>query len=172
MDPISDKDSFHTPDPEVNPIEKYIQSTVDSLDLVFWCGGTLKPFIFKKNKYQWILLPVQLHVAYYRIVLMSYLAALTRPITAYSVIFSPGTKTYENYPLSPLGYGFHMTPAIAVSNTFFVFKNVCRFGTQSDAIHTLGVTTRDWVATVEQVRFEVALFKEKMECKYVLSSEK
>lgn len=153
--------------PEADSIEDYIQSTSSSLDLVFWCGGTLKPFLFVKNKYQWILFPVQLFVGYYRIVLVSTSTTQIRPVTAYAVIFSPGTKTYENYPISSLGYGFHMTPAIAVSNSFFIFRNVCRFGTQSNDIHTLGVTTRDWVSEVEQVKFEVALFREKMECRYV-----
>ena len=167
MDTSVDRYSIRATKPEAGSIEDYIQSNGDSLDLVFWCGDTLKPFLFVKNKYQWILFPVQLSVGYYRIVLVSTSTAQIRPVTAYSVIFTPETKTYENYPISPLGYGFHMTPAIAVSNSFFIFRNVCRFGTQFIDIHTLGVTTRDWVAEVEQVKFEVALFKEKMECRYV-----
>jgi hypothetical protein len=143
-----------------NSIEEYIDFEKDSLDLLFWVGGRLKPFIFIKNRYQWLLFQIYLEIGYYRIALTLGKISNQKSITAYAVAFLPDSKDYEKYPLSFSGYGFHKTPAIANTNSFFLYKNICQYNALVNGLYTIGVTTRDWISEVENVKFELAVFKE------------
>ncbi len=140
-------------------IEEYIQSEKGSLELLFWAGGKLRPFIIRKNHYQWVLFPVFLQPSYCRLALELKPSPNLRHVTAYAILFSPGSKAYEKYPLSFIGLGFHDTPAMASQNSFLLYRNLSEFTTHISGTYTIGVTTRDWNADVENVNFEVALLR-------------
>jgi len=113
-------------------------------------------------QYNWIIFPVNLQPGYYQIALALLNFLKNRPVTAYAVIFPPGAKNLEKYPLSPIGFGFHITPAIASQNRFEIHRNTTRVATQLSGMHMLAVTSRDWYAEIADVGFEVALLKNKM----------
>lgn len=152
--------------PEPRSVEEYISYCQDQYDLVFWGGGKLRPYDLLKTHYNWIFFPVSLQPAYYRLALVLLSFPKVKPVTAYAVAFPPDSKNIKNYPLSPIGFGFHITPAIASKNRFEVRRNTTEFATQMSGEHTVAVTSRDWFAEVEQVIFEVALFKSRMEYLY------
>lgn len=152
--------------PEPQSVEEYICYCQDQYDLVLWGGGKLRPYNLLKSQYNWVLFPANLHPGYYRIALALLTFPKIKPVTAYAVAFPPGTKKIENYPLSPIGFGFHITPAMASKNRFEIRRNTTRFVTQLSGEHTLAVTTRDFFAEVAEVVFEMALFKSKMEYIY------
>ena len=152
--------------PEPKSVEEYIQYSQDVYDLLLWGGGKLKAYNLMKTRYQWVLFPILLQSGYYRIALALASFPKIKPVTAYAVAFLPDAKNIENYPLSPLGFGFHITPAIASKNRFEIRRNTTRFSSTLAGVHTLAVTTRDWFVEVEEVIFEVALFKSKMEYLY------
>jgi hypothetical protein len=141
-------------------IEEYIEFEKNSLELIFWVGWRLKPFIMIKGRYQWLLFQISLEIGYYRIALTLGKMANQKSITGYAVAFMPGSKDYEKYPLSALGYGFHRTPAIANTNSFFLYKNICHYHALMNGLYTIGVTTRDWSSEVENAKFELAVLKE------------
>jgi len=151
---------------EPKSVEEYIRYSQDNYDLILWGGGKLQPYNLIKTKYQWIFFPVFLQSGYYRIALVLLSFPKIKPVTAYAVAFPPDTKNIENYPLSPLGFGFHITPATASKNRFEIRRNTTDFASPLTGIHTIAVTTRDWFVEVENVIFEVALFKSKMEYRY------
>ena len=151
---------------EPKSVEEYIQYSQSNYDLVLWGGGKLKVYNLMKTHYQWVFFPVFLQSGYYRIALLLLSFPKIKPVTAYAIAFPPDAKNIENYPLSPLGFGFHITPAIASKNRFEIRRNTTDFATPLTGIHTVAVTTRDWFAEVEDVIFEVALFKSKMEYLY------
>jgi len=152
--------------PEPKSVEEYIQYSQDTYDLVLWGGGKLKAYDLMKTHYRWVFFPVFLSSGYYRIALVLLSFPKIKPVTAYAVAFPPDAKNIENYPLSPLGFGFHITPAIASKNRFEIRRNTTRFVTPLTGIYTVAVTTRDFFDEVENVIFEVALFKSKMEYLY------
>jgi hypothetical protein len=152
--------------PEPGSVEEYIQYSQDTYDLVLWGGGKLRAYNLMKSHYQWIFFPVFLRSGYYRIALVLLSFPKTKPITAYAIDFPPDARNMENYPLSPLGFGFHITPAIASKNRFEIRRNTTKFATPLTGMHTVAVTTRDWFAEVEEIIFEVALLKSKMEYLY------
>jgi len=127
-----------------------------------WAGGKLKPFQLVTRRYQWILFPINLQPGYYRIALTLTSIPQDKTVTAYAIAFLPGEKDLNKYPLSSIGFGFHMTPAIAARDLFETHRNVTNFETTASGIYNIAVTTRDWSAEVEKVTFEVALFKSKM----------
>jgi len=151
---------------EPKSVEEYIQYSQSNYDLVLWGGGKLKVYNLMKTHYQWVFFPVFLQSGYFRIALGLLSFPKIKPVTAYAIAFPPDAKNIENYPLSPLGFGFHITPAIASKNRFEIRRNTTDFATPLTGIHTVAVTTRDWFAEVEDVIFEVALFKSKMEYLY------
>jgi len=142
-------------------IEDYVHSVQDSYELLIWVGAKLLPFQITQNKYQWVLFPLQLSPGYYQIVLQVHQSEDLRPVTAYAVIFSPGSKAYENYPLSFTGLGYHQTPAMTCSNSFLLVRNRVEYRTPLYGLHTLGVTTRDWIAEVSEAHFEVCMLRDK-----------
>ena len=158
--------SLHHSIPEPLSVEEYIQYSQDQYDLVLHGGGKLRPYNLLKTHYNWVFFPVVLQPGYYRIALVLLTFPKIKPVTAYAVAFPPDAKKIEDYPLSPIGFGFHITPAIASKNRFEIRRNTTRFATQLSGEHTVAVTTRDWFAEVEQVAFEVALLKSKMEYLY------
>jgi len=147
-------------------VEQYIAYARDTHFLVLWGGGRLQPFRLMESRYRWTLFPIQLEPGYYRIVLSQTFEPHKKSIIAYAIAFQPGKHDIEKYPLSPIGFGFHMTPAIASSNCFETHRNVTNFETPQSGVHTLAVTTRDWSADVEQATFEVALLKNKIKYLY------
>jgi hypothetical protein len=152
--------------PEPSSIEEYINYSQNNHDLILWGGGKLKAYNLIKTHYQWIFFPIFLHSGYYRIALILLTFPRVRPVTAYAVAFPPDAKNIEKYPLSPLGFGFHITPAVASKNRFEIRRNTTDFATPLTGKYTVAVTTRDWFSEVEEVIFEVALFKSKMEYLY------
>jgi hypothetical protein len=152
--------------PEPKSVEEYIPYSQDQYDLVLWGGGKLRPYDLLKSHYKWIFFPITIKAGYYRIALVLLTFPKIKPVTAYAVAFPPDARNMESYPLSPIGFGFHITPAIASKNRFEIRRNTTRFATQMSGMHTVAVTTRDWFAEVEEVIFEVALFKSKMEYLY------
>lgn len=152
--------------PEPQSVEEYIPYCQDQYDLMLWGGGKLRPYNLVKSHYNWVLFPASLQPGYYRIALALLAFPKIKPVTAYAVAFPPGTKKIEDYPLSPIGFGFHITPAMASRNRFEIRRNTTRFVTQLSGEHTLAVTTRDFFAEAGDVVFEVALFKSKMEYIY------
>jgi hypothetical protein len=151
---------------EPQSVEEYIPYCQDQYDLIMWGGGKLYPYNLLKSHYNWVFFPTNLQPGYYRIALALLTFPKIKPVTAYAVAFPPGTKKIEDYPLSPIGFGFHITPAMASKNRFEIRRNTTRFVTQLSGEHTLAVTTRDFFAEVADVVFEVALFKSKMEYLY------
>jgi hypothetical protein len=166
MSPVS-KSSLLFANPEPRTMEEYITYCQDQYELVLWSGGKLRPYNLVKTHYNWIFFPVDLQPGYYRIALVLLTYPKVKPVTAYAVTFPPNTKNIENYPLSPVGFGFHITPAIASKNRFEVRRNTAQFATQVNGEHTVAVTSRDWFAEVEGVVFEVALFKSRMQYLYI-----
>jgi len=142
-------------------VEDYIHYVQDSYELLIWVGAKLIPFQITRNNYQWVLFPIQLSPGYYHIVMQVHQSDDLRPVTAYAVIFSPGSRSYENYPLSLTGLGYHHTPAMACSNSFLLVRNHAEYRTPLYVLHTLGVTTRDWMADVYQAHFEVSVLRDK-----------
>ena len=165
MNPSSTNDHSRSL-PEPKSVEEYIQYSQNTYDLILWGGGKLKAYNLMKTHYRWVFFPVFLQSGYYRIALLLLSFPKIKPVTAYAVAFPPDVKNIENYPLSPLGFGFHITPAIASKNRFEIRRNTTNFATPLTGIHTVAVTTRDWFAEVEEVIFEVALLKSKMEYLY------
>jgi hypothetical protein len=165
MNPPSAPDPFHSI-PEPRSIEEYIQYSQQTHDLFLWGGGKLKTYNLIKTHYQWVLFPIFLNSGYYRIALVLLSFPRVKPVTAYAVAFPPDAKNIEKYPLSPIGFGFHITPAVASKNRFEIRRNTTDFATPLSGVYTIAVTTRDWFAEVEEVIFEVALFKSKMEYLY------
>jgi hypothetical protein len=152
--------------PEPRTVEEYIAYCQDQYDLILWGGGKLRPYNLMKSHYKWIFFPILLQPGYYRIALVLLTFPKIKPVTAYAVAFPPDAKNIEDYPLSPIGFGFHITPAMASKNRFEIRRNTTRLATPLSGIHTVAVTSRDWFAEVEDVIFEVALFKSKMEFIY------
>ena len=152
--------------PEPRSVEEYIQYSQNEFDLVLWGGGKLRVYNLMKSLYHWVFFPVSLQSGYYRIALVLLSFPKVKPVTAYAVAFPPDAKNIENYPLSPLGFGFHITPAMASKNRFETRRNTTNFATPLTGIHTIAITTRDWFTEVEDVIFEVALLKSKMEYRY------
>ena len=163
----SSANNLSRPLPEPKSIEEYIEYSQNTYDLILWGGGKLKVYQMIKARYQWVLFPAFLQPAYYRIALILLSIPKIKPVTGYAVAFPPDAKNIENYPLSSLGFGFHITPAIASRNPFNIRQNITDFDTPLTGIHTIAVTTRDWFAEVENVIFEVALLKSKMEYRYI-----
>jgi hypothetical protein len=151
---------------EPRSIEEYFNYSHDTHDLILWGGGKLKAYNLIKTHYQWVTFPIFLKSGYYRIALVLLSFPRVRPVTAYAVAFPPDAKNIEKYPLSPLGFGFHITPAVASKNRFEIRRNTTDFATPLTGVYTVAVTTRDWFSEVEEVIFEVALFKSKMEYRY------
>ncbi|HEY60739.1 MAG TPA: hypothetical protein G4N92_08685 [Anaerolineae bacterium] len=147
-------------------IEDYIKLKDDSCDWIIWLGGRLKPFLMTENKYQWVLFPIELEPGYYQIALMINPPLNSKPISAYAVAFPPDATIYDSCPIKYAGLGFHTTPAIASGNTFMIVRNVCKFNTIYKGVHTIGVTTRDWVSDVEKVSFEFTVLKERKKYLY------
>lgn len=146
---------------DTNPLEDFIQSKQDSCTLIQWIGGNLKRFLLPNSLYQWVLFPTQLEPGYYFLALLLKPPPLMkRPSNAYAVLFAPKQKIYQKALSKPAGFGFHMTPAIASNDTFFFTRNVTTISTNFAGEHLIGVTTRDWEAGIEAVRFEVALLRE------------
>jgi hypothetical protein len=165
MNPDSNPDpSLSIPEPRT--IEEYVIYSQNSHDLALWGVGKLKIYNLIKTHYQWIFFPIFLQSGYYRIALILLTFPKVRPVTAYAVAFPPDAKNIEKYPLSPLGFGFHFTPAVASKNRFEIRRNTTDFATPLTGVYTVAVTTRDWFAEVEDVIFEVALLKSKMEYRY------
>jgi hypothetical protein len=152
--------------PEPPSVEEYIAYCQDQFELVLWGGGKLRPYNLLKSHYSWVFFPANLQPGYYRIALALLTLPKIKPVTAYAVAFPPGTRKIEDYPLSPIGFGFHITPAMASKNRFEIRRNTTRFATQQSGEHITAVTTRDFFAEVSEVVFEVALFKSKMEYIY------
>jgi hypothetical protein len=152
--------------PEPRTVEEYIAYCQDQYDLILWGGGKLRPYNLMKSHYKWIFFPILLQPGYYRIALVLLTFPKIKPVTAYAVAFPPDAKNIEDYPLSPIGFGFHITPAMASKNRFEIRRNTTRLATPLSGMHTVAVTSRDWFAEVEDVIFEVALFKSKMEFIY------
>jgi hypothetical protein len=149
--------------PEPRSVEEYIDYSQNTHHLILWGGGKLKTYNLIKTLYQWVFFPIFLHSGYYRIALVLLSFPRVKPVTAYAVAFPPDAKNIEKYPLSPLGFGFHITPAVASKNRFEIRRNTTDFATPLTGVYTVAVTTRDWFAEVEDVIFEVALLKNKME---------
>jgi hypothetical protein len=165
MNPPSAPDPSHSI-PEPTSIEEYIQYSQQTHDLFLWGGGKLKTYNLIKTHYQWVIFPIYLNSGYYRIALVLLSFPRVKPVTAYAVAFPPDAKNIEKYPLSPLGFGFHITPAVASKKRFEIRRNTTDFATPLSGEYLVAVTTRDWFAEVEEVIFEVALFKSKMEYLY------
>ena len=115
MNPSS-ANNLSRPLPEPKSIEEYIEYSQNTYDLILWGGGKLKVYLMIKARYQWVLFPDFLQPAYYRIALILPSFPKIKPVTAYAIAFPPNAKHIEKYPLSPLGYGFHIPPAIASRN--------------------------------------------------------
>ena len=84
-----------------------------------------------------------------------------RPIYAYGMAFAPQEKIRTYSDPATFGYGFNITPAIAVGKTFLSDRNTTDFCTRFNGLHQLGVTTPYWSEDVSSTCFELLLLRRK-----------
>ena len=144
---------------DIRSLSDYLDFCGNGFVIEFWAGGYLRPYIRSRNNYQWVLYPIDLFPGEYRLCIMLVPDSGSRPVRAFSVVFAPGEKIPKKNSAIPLGYGFNMTPAFAVGNTFFLFQNITDFHTRFSGDHLIGISTLFWGMDIELTRFEVLLLR-------------
>jgi hypothetical protein len=143
----------------IKSLTDYLKFCEENFEVEFWIGGNLHPFDLIRGKYHWVLFQHNLSPGAYRLCLMLHDIKMSQPIRAYGLVFSPGEKIPSQVKENSFGYGFNITPAVAIGNNFNSSSNLTDFRTRFNGLHQLGVTTLNWNDGVESTYFELLLLK-------------
>ena len=144
---------------DIRSLSDYLDFCGNAFVIEFWAGGYLRPYFRSRNNYQWVLFPIDLCAGEYRLSIMLGPDSGSRPVRAFSVVFAPDEKIPKKNSAIPLGYGFNMTPAFAVGDSFYLSRNVTDFRTRFSGDHVIGVSTLYWGTDIKRISFEVLLLR-------------
>lgn len=147
--------------PDAKSLMDYLNDVRESYVPELFIGGKLHPFNLPGNTYDWILYDIELQPGSYRLCLHLVSEWRLRPVTAYAVALAPGVKPIREAVSGTLGYGFNITPAISIGNSFLLSRNVSDFTTRFEGNHQIGVTTSFWTPDISNTCFEVLLLRKK-----------